>query len=273
MEGFHKLHDDLEKVIEKDDSTSSITTDSDDKHEFRTVRQRLNYVLHTNKFQIIIVCFVILDCLLVISELLLDMKIIQVTGHQSELAPRVLHYCSVGVLSLFIIEIFVRIYAYRLDFFRHKMEMFDAVVVVTSFVLDIVFRDNDGPESGAGLLVVLRLWRVTRILNGIVMSVKKQAEKKIQREKRLRQACEQELTKFREYCTAQEQEIELLRGMLRKHGIEFGNSDQQPPVISTIDVVAEVNQIQEEKPPVKHESPSRNETHVKEQVTVHEPPS
>ena len=166
MEGFHKLHDDLEKVIEKDDSTSSCTTDSDDKHEFRTLRQRLNYILHTNKFQIIIVCFVILDCLLVIAELLLDMKIIRLTDHEGEMAPRVLHYSSVAVLSLFIIEIMVRIYAYRLDFFKHKMEMFDAVVVIASFVLDIVFRDNEGPESGAGLLVVLRLWRVTRILNG-----------------------------------------------------------------------------------------------------------
>jgi hypothetical protein len=49
--------------------------------------------------------------------------------------------------------------------------MFDAIIVIVSFVLDIVFRNNDGPESGAGLLVVLRLWRVTRILNGKLFSV------------------------------------------------------------------------------------------------------
>ncbi|XP_069135621.1 voltage-gated hydrogen channel 1-like [Argopecten irradians] len=245
MEGFHKLHDDLEKVIEKDDSNSSITTDSDEaKQEFRTFRERLVHILHTNKFQIIIVCFVILDCLLVIAELLLDMNIVNLPDHENHIAPQILHYSSISILCLFVIEIIVRIYAYRLSFLKHKMEVFDAIIVTVSFVLDIVFRSHEGPESGIGLLVVLRLWRVTRILNGIVMSVKKQAEKRLLRERRLRQACEQELTKYREYCSTQEQEIEILRGMLRKHGIEDANRlDNQPVVISTIDVVAEVNQI------------------------------
>lgn len=82
------------------------------------------------------------------------------------------------------------------------------------------------------------------MLTGIVMSVKRQAEKRLLRERRLRQACEQELTKYRDYCSTQEQEIEILRGMLRKHGIEDANKlDRQPVVISTIDVVAEVNQV------------------------------
>lgn len=76
------------------------------------------------------------------------------------------------------------------------------------------------------------------------MSVKRQAEKRLQKEKRLRLACEQELTKYREYCTAQEQEIEMLRGLLRKHGIDdYDKLDKQPVVVSTIDVVAEVNQV------------------------------
>lgn len=81
-----------------------------------------------------------------------------------------------------------------------------------------------------------------------MLTVKKQAEKKLQREKRLRQACEQELTKYREYCTAQEQEIELLRGLLRKHNIEdITRMDRQPIIVSTIDVVAEVNHLVSEK--------------------------
>lgn len=75
------------------------------------------------------------------------------------------------------------------------------------------------------------------------MSVKIQAEKKLLREKRLREACEQELAKYREYCSAQESEIEMLRGLLRKHGIEDIQPQLRPVVVSKIDVVAEVNQI------------------------------
>lgn len=133
------------------------------------------------------------------------------------------------------------------SFFQHKLELFDAIIVIVSFVLDILFMHHEGPESGAGLLIVLRLWRVTRILNGIILSIKKQAEKRVQRERRLRDACEQELMKYREYCTAQESEIETLRGLLRKHGISDFIPSELPKPVSRIDVVAEVNQIIEKQ--------------------------
>lgn len=172
MEGFHKIYDDLEKVIDKEDTNSSITSDSDDtKTDLKTFREKVEYVFNTSKFQIVIVCLVILDCLFVIAELLIDMNIVRLPNHETNIAPKVFHYCSLSVISLFLIEIIVRIYALRLKFFKHKLEMFDAIIVIVSFVLDIVFRNNDGPESGAGLLVVLRLWRVTRILNGKFFSV------------------------------------------------------------------------------------------------------
>lgn len=263
MEGFQKLQDDLEKVIEKEDSNSSITTDSDEKHEFRNLRERLMYILHTNKFNIIVVALVILDSLLVIAELLLDMNIIEVSDHRggAELAPKILHYSSLAILSVFIVEIFVKLYAYRLSFFRHKMEVFDAVIVIVSFILDIIFRNKEGPESGAGLLVILRLWRVTRILNGIVVSVKKQAEKKIQREKRLRMACEKELSKYREYCATQEQEIELMKGLLLKHGIDLHESQSQPPEVSKKDIIADINLVAESEkaPPFPADTPPTGE--------------
>lgn len=166
MEGFHKLQDDLEKVIEKDDSSSSITTDSEEtKPEFRTLRDKLKYILHSNKFQIAIVCLVIVDCLLVVTELLLDLKVFPEEASES-VAPHVLHYTSIGILGLFMIEILTRLVVFRLEFFKHKLEVFDAVIVIVSFVLDIIYRNKEGPESGIGLLIVLRLWRVTRILNG-----------------------------------------------------------------------------------------------------------
>lgn len=166
MEGFHKLQDDLEKVIEKDDSASSITTDSEEtKPEFRTLRDKLKYVFDSNKFQITIVCFVIIDCLLVVSELLLDLEVFPKEASDS-VAPHVLHYASIGILGLFLVEIMTRVVVFRLEFFKHKLEVFDAVVVIVSFVLDVIYRNKEGPESGIGLLIVLRLWRVTRILNG-----------------------------------------------------------------------------------------------------------
>ena len=79
---------------------------------------------------------------------------------------QVLHYISIGILGIFMIEITVKLFAFRLDFFKSKMEVFDAIIVVVSFVLDIVYASAEGIESAVGLLVILRLWRVARILNG-----------------------------------------------------------------------------------------------------------
>ncbi|KAH3885177.1 voltage-gated hydrogen channel 1-like [Dreissena polymorpha] len=245
MDGFRKLQDDLEKVIDKDDCASSITTDSEEtKPKFRTRRDCLKHFFHTNKFHIFVVTFVIIDCLLVVTELLLDLNVFTKDAHHT-VAPHVLHYCSIGILGLFLLEKLVQLCVFRCEFFKHKFEVFDAVVVVVSFALDVVFRDSLGPESGLGLLIVLRLWRVTRIINGVVMSVKYQAEAKVKRERRLRDACEQELMKYREYCTAQENEIEKLRGLLRKHGITDIMPIEIPRPVSLINVVAEVNPVNE----------------------------
>ena len=47
--------------------------------------------------------------------------------------------------------------------------MFDAVIVLTSFSLDLVFIEGiTGPESeeAIALLIIFLLWRILRIING-----------------------------------------------------------------------------------------------------------
>ncbi|XP_005100666.1 voltage-gated hydrogen channel 1 [Aplysia californica] len=242
LDGLRKMQDDLVKVIERDD-TSTVTSDSDETiaRGPKTLRETLDDVIHSQKFMVFIIVLVVLDCLMVIAELLFDLEIVKL-GEEHHYIPKIFHYGSLGILSLFLIEIGLRIFVLRLDFFKHKLELFDAVVVIVSFILDIVFRDNEDAATGVGLLIILRLWRVTRIVNGIVLSVQKQAEKKIEREKHLREECEQELAKFREYCMAQEAEIEVLQGLLHKHNIEFTtNKITRPESRVQVDVVAEVN--------------------------------
>ena len=167
MEGFKKVQtgDDLERVIEKDDSNSSVTESDEGKKPPRTVREQIAYVTATNKFQIGIVCVVIFDCLLVICELLIDLRVFEVRD-ASLAVPQVLGYMTIGILGVFIVEIVVKLCVVRLELFRHKMEVFDAVVVVVTFSLEIAFANQEGLMSGVGLLIVLRLWRVTKILNG-----------------------------------------------------------------------------------------------------------
>lgn len=49
------------------------------------------------------------------------------------------------------------------------LQMFDAVIVLTSFSLDLVFIEGiTGPESeeAIALLIIFLLWRILRIING-----------------------------------------------------------------------------------------------------------
>lgn len=167
MEGFKKVAaEDLERVIEKDDSNSSMTADSEDGKSLpEAFRDKLNHFLNTNKFQIGVICLVILDCLLVITELLIVLRIFEL--HVSNPVPEIIHYISIGIVSLFLIEIALKLYCLRLDFFKTKMEVFDAIIVIVAFALNIAFANKEGLQSGVGLIIVLRLWRITRVLNGM----------------------------------------------------------------------------------------------------------
>ncbi|XP_064461023.1 voltage-gated hydrogen channel 1-like isoform X2 [Ornithodoros turicata] len=199
----------------------SIDMDMESDPEIRplvTFREKLSAVLHSTKFQIAIVVLVIIDCLLVVTELLVEVEILKL-HEKSHIVPKVIHYLSITILSLFLVEIAAKLYAYRLRFFKHKMEMFDAVVVIVSFALDVAFRNPDSGANAGGLIIVLRLWRVARLLNGIVMTVKSQAEHRLAREVKLREKVLQDFLKSRDYCNALEQEIASLRKILESSGI------------------------------------------------------
>lgn len=59
-----------------------------------------------------------------------------------------------------------KIFVYGREFFHHKFEVLDGIVVVVSFILDIVLLFREHEFEAVGLLILLRLWRVARIING-----------------------------------------------------------------------------------------------------------
>ena len=60
----------------------------------------------------------------------------------------------------------MKLIAFRMKYFTHKFEVLDGIVVVISWVLDIASLAREEAFEAAALLIVLRLWRVVRIVNG-----------------------------------------------------------------------------------------------------------
>uniref|UniRef100_G1T2A1 Voltage-gated hydrogen channel 1 n=3 Tax=Oryctolagus cuniculus TaxID=9986 RepID=G1T2A1_RABIT len=180
-------------------------------------RSSLRKLFSSHRFQVIVICLVILDALLVLAELILDLKIIQ--PDKNNYAARVFHYMSIIILVAFLLEISLKIFVFRLEFFHHKFEILDAVVVVVSFILDIVLLFREHEFEALGLLILLRLWRVARIVNGIIISVKTRSERKLLRLKQMNIQLAAKVQHLEFSCSEKEQEIERLNKLLRQHGL------------------------------------------------------
>ncbi|XP_037536553.1 voltage-gated hydrogen channel 1 [Nematolebias whitei] len=182
-------------------------------------RDSLKRLYTSEHFQVVVVCLVVLDAFFVLAELLIDLSIIKLEhGH---VAPEVFHYLSLALLSFFMVELIGKLYAFRLEFFQHKFEMFDALVVSVSFILDIVFIFHEDAFDGMGLLILLRLWRVARIINGILVSVKTRADQKNHKLKESYDHLVQRATELQKHNDELVEENQKLQALLKKHNINF----------------------------------------------------
>jgi len=89
-----------------------------------------------------------------------------VSSPKSALFSQVFHYLSLSILTIFLVEVGFKIFVYGREFFHHKFEVLDSIVVVVSFILDLVLLFREHEFEAVGLLILLRLWRVARIING-----------------------------------------------------------------------------------------------------------
>ncbi|CAF3935717.1 unnamed protein product [Rotaria sp. Silwood2] len=146
-------------------------------------------------FHVGIIVLVLLDCLLVVGELLLDFIYLseqcdnkkknatgdeKVENHKLELAIEILHYASIALLAIFVFEVTVKIYAFGKkwwNFREKKMDWLDAIIVIASFVIDIYFLKKPSVIAEISLLFIsFRLWRIIRIINSVAQSIRSQDE-------------------------------------------------------------------------------------------------
>ena len=96
-------------------------------------------------------------------------------------------------------------------FIKHKIEIADAIIVFISFILDLVFLNDDAVgglvgklissftiekllwKNSLGLLTLLRLWRVLRVINGFILGAKQAADKRVHEQKRRVEELEKEI--------------------------------------------------------------------------------
>lgn len=94
-------------------------------------------------------------------------------------APRwleVLAHISLGITTFFLVEIPLSFFAFGVQFYNpfgpvpHAvLHLFDAFIIVITFILEVVLKGRE--QELASLLVILRLWRLVKLVGGVAVGV------------------------------------------------------------------------------------------------------
>ena len=74
----------------------------------------------------------------------------------------------------FLLEIPLAVFGFGLRYYCRPLHLFDAIVVVTTFVLDVLLRGQEAQI--AGLLVLLRLWRLLKLTTSVAVGTEEYQE-------------------------------------------------------------------------------------------------
>jgi hypothetical protein len=151
-------------------------------------QKRLETFFEHPLFHLLIIVLVIGECASVITEILLYNIRTQYACKYSQYVLKqnfdqkaldlergidISHYVSLSILSLFILELLLKIYALGYHYWNckenHKLDYFDAFLVVFSFSVEVYFLTVNKESiiaHSALLIVILRLWHLLRIANG-----------------------------------------------------------------------------------------------------------
>ncbi|EJD05839.1 uncharacterized protein FOMMEDRAFT_166161 [Fomitiporia mediterranea MF3/22] len=94
----------------------------------------------------------------------------------------VLAHISLAITTLFLLEIPLTLWCFGLNYYNPlpkeegreretnpyaSLHLFDALVILTTFILEVVLRGREAEL--AGLLVLLRLWRIVKLVGGLAV--------------------------------------------------------------------------------------------------------
>jgi hypothetical protein len=171
-----------------------------------TVRQKVAHAIESRPVHIAILALIILDFAVVMTEISIELlhegscKSNSHCHNESELGPNwalaeeVLRWITVAILSIFILEHMLILWAHGLAYYRaHWIHLFDFAVVAVSFALTLSLHGK--AAELAGMLILLRLWRVLRVMDAVVVTLSDEHSKEVhklqQQVAQLQQRCEQ----------------------------------------------------------------------------------
>ncbi|CAG0922218.1 unnamed protein product [Notodromas monacha] len=155
------------------------------------------------KYEGAVIILTLCDMVFIILELIVNSKWFEEYPASQTLA-NVLHVFIIIVLVLFLLESFVKMWLYRLKLFCKWADLAEVLVVTAAAITELVYYHSFAGKSGFEAIVIVRLWRILRLIAGIRREVESKATLKVKQHRKMRENAEKE-------CVAAQEECDLLR--------------------------------------------------------------
>ncbi|EJT97467.1 hypothetical protein DACRYDRAFT_59339 [Dacryopinax primogenitus] len=133
--------------------------------------------LESKRMHWFILTLIIIDSSLVVADLAYTLLQTQCPPPEERPLPLELsEYASILISSIFVLEIPFSFWALGWEFYdpfygvaHAPLHCVDAIVILGTFVLEVVLRGRD--RELAGLFVLLRFWRIVKLVGGVAVGV------------------------------------------------------------------------------------------------------
>lgn len=149
-------------------------------------------------------------------------------GHQLLDVAHKLHYISVAILSVLVLLLFVKIFCSGKRFFKSRMQVFDGIVILISFTLDLVFIEGLAVlrlEEFIIIIIFLLPWRILRVLNSLIAAVLDQQRLNLKIMYKQKKKISRTLSETNTKMEVMQRHIEVLQALCTSRGLSVMNGE------------------------------------------------
>ncbi|KAF9483893.1 hypothetical protein BDN70DRAFT_850896 [Pholiota conissans] len=168
--------------------SSSPGDDAPDKSTYEKCQQKTAYYLEHPTLHKIVILLIAIDAACVLADLAYSFlsPTCAPPGEDSPEWLEILSHISLAITTLFLVEIPLTLWALGVEYLNpfgpipHAgLHLFDSIIILTTFILEAILRGKE--QELAGLLVVLRLWRLVKLVGGVAVGTSEIEEENAER--------------------------------------------------------------------------------------------
>ncbi|KAH7889287.1 hypothetical protein F5I97DRAFT_1843068 [Phlebopus sp. FC_14] len=172
-------------------------------------RENTAQFMESSPFHALVLALITVDAICVLADLgysFLSNTCAPPEGPDAPVWLEVLANLSLAITTIFLIEIPLALWAFGFRFYlpfsgipHSPLHLFDAVVIITTFVLEFILKGKE--RELAELIIILRLWRLVKLVGGVAVGageVEEEVAKELKETKRQLEGTTTALAKARE---------------------------------------------------------------------------